>query len=199
MHPGPSLIVIFGALCGLAAAPISAYDAKAQALVFSPWIKNCLRDAEGKQTTCFIGRLVHTKCGSFVASAMLSEQAGENKKTLQVATPIAAAQRGVRVTIDQGQPMTLPPRCGGNGCTADYEAGADLVARLKQGQTLMLEAVDPADGGVRVAVPLAGFADAYDGPRATHKVTGIILGSADDAQRRAEEEKRRLAECEAGQ
>jgi invasion protein IalB len=198
MRPSPSLIGIVAVLSGLLAAPIYADDAKPQALVFSPWVKFCGSGQYGKHTTCVIGRDARTKCGSGVASAVLIEQAGESKKILRVVLPVADAQRGVRITIDQGQPATLSSHCLGNGCMGDHEASADLVVRLRQGQTLTLEAVDPVNGRMRVVLPLAGFAKAYDGPP-TEIQAFEGRGSLEDVQRRAEEEKRKLAECEAGQ
>ncbi len=157
MRPGPSLLGMIAVLSGPLAAPIYADDMKPQAPVFSSWIKNCLGGGDGKQTTCFIGRLVDTKCGSGVASAVLIEQAGESKKILRVVLPVANAQRGVRITIDQGQSATLSSQCLGNGCMWDHEASADLVVQLRQGQTLSLEAVDPADGRMRVVRAARGF------------------------------------------
>jgi invasion protein IalB len=38
-----------------------------------------------------------------------------------------------------------------------------LTDRLKHGRMLVLEAVDKANSSIRLSVPLADFADAYDG------------------------------------
>lgn len=50
------------------------------------------------------------------------------------------------------------------GCMTDYEAGKELVDKLKQGQMLLFESVDADDLPVNLRVPLAEFASAYDGP-----------------------------------
>jgi invasion protein IalB len=77
---------------------------------------------------------------------------GQAKKVLSLVLPTTAAQRGIRVTIDQDQPVVLLPHCAGDRCTADYEAAADLIARLKQGETLVLEGIDSANEQMRVTL-----------------------------------------------
>ena len=94
------------------------------------------------------------------------ERDGDTTRTLRVTLPAGVAQQpGVRITIDQGQPVARPyERCYANGCMADYESGAELVAQLKQGRTLLIEGVDAVGRPVTVTLPLTGFAEAYDGP-----------------------------------
>jgi invasion protein IalB len=45
---------------------------------------------------------------------------------------------------------------------ADYKANADLIAKLKKGPTLMIQAFDKRP--ISFALPLTDFAKAYDGP-----------------------------------
>jgi hypothetical protein len=80
-------------------------------------------------------------------------------------SPSVNTDRGVSITIDQAQPIIRPfERSYANGCTAHYEAGAELVEQLKQGRTLIIEAVDKANSPTSLSLPLAGFAATYDGP-----------------------------------
>jgi invasion protein IalB len=50
-----------------------------------------------------------------------------------------------------------------NGCMADYSADADLIEKLKKGQSLAIQAFDKARP-ISFTLPLTGFAKAYDGP-----------------------------------
>jgi invasion protein IalB len=103
---------------------------------------------------------------------VLIENAKDTKKILRVTLPTSVnTDQGVRIAIDQAQPITRSfERCYANGCMADYEAGPELVDRLKQGRTLTLDAVDTANSPISLRLPLVGFALAYDGPAQTPKV-----------------------------
>jgi invasion protein IalB len=186
------------ALACLVAAPAIAGEADLPAINYSPWIKFCLND------TCFVGRdgRSNPDCGPLVA-AVLIERTGDTKKTLRVTLPTRVnRERGVRITIDQAQAIERPyVSCFANGCSADYDAGSELLDQLRQGRTLALAAVDKANSPISVTVPLAGFADAYDGPPQEPKEFEKVFSSAKEMQawsdgiRRAEEE--RKARCEA--
>jgi hypothetical protein len=47
---------------------------------------------------------------------------------------------------------------------ADYEAGPELIDQLRHGQKLVLETADADNSPISSTLPLAGFAQAYDGP-----------------------------------
>jgi hypothetical protein len=100
------------------------------------------------------------------------ERKGEAKKKLRVTLPTGVrVDRGVRIIIDQSEPIERPyAGCFVNGCIADYDDGMELIDRLKQGRTLVLEAIDKTDSPIRLSVPLADFADAYDGEPQEPKV-----------------------------
>ncbi|MDH2380648.1 invasion associated locus B family protein [Bradyrhizobium sp. CER78] len=167
-------------------------------LTYSPWAKVCLGDA------CFVGRdgrlkIESVDCGP-VVSATLIARTGNTRKTLRVILPTRVkVERGVRIILDQAQAIERPfTSCFASGCFADYDAGPDLVDQLKQGHTLALEAIDKANSPISLIVPLAGFADAYDGPP---QETTVIELSKEEMQATSEEEKRaeeeRRARCEA--
>ena len=50
-----------------------------------------------------------------------------------------------------------------NGCMADYKADADLIEKLKKGQSLAIQAFDRGRP-ISFTLPLTAFAEAYDGP-----------------------------------
>ena len=72
---------------------------------------------------------------------------------------------GARIVIDEKEAMTAPyvvclPK---NGCMADCQADADLIEKLKKGQSLAIQAFDKGRP-MSFTFPLTGFAKAYDGP-----------------------------------
>jgi invasion protein IalB len=147
------------ALADLVAAPAAAEGARAPELIYSPWTKICIGE------TCLVGASITTECG-FVATAVLSEKAGEAKKTLRVTLPPRVnLERGVRITVDQRQP-------------------AELVDWLKQGQTLFLEGVDAANSPINQSLPLRGFAEAYDGPLVEPRVLEELKLSQKERERK---------------
>ena len=142
-------------------------------LSYSPWTKICLSE------TCFVGGdgSPVPDCGAIV-SAVLIERSGEAKKLLHVFLPPGVSrERGVRISIDQDQPNERPyAECFVRGCMAEYDGGPELVASLKNGRVLTLEAVDGANSLIRFTMPLVGFADAYNGAPQVPKVIEVTQG-----------------------
>jgi invasion protein IalB len=179
-----SIIVV----AGLFATPAASEEVNRPGLIYSPWSKMCI---EG---ICFVGMDVRSECG-LVVGAVLIEKNGETKKTLRVTLPARVnSERGVRIVVDQGQPITRPyDACVPNGCMADHEGGAELVEQLKQGQILFLEGVDAANSPINLSVPLLDFAKAYDGPR--HEPVfqeALVLSQRDFEQQKRAEEARKM-------
>jgi hypothetical protein len=54
--------------------------------------------------------------------------------------------------------------CFQNGCMSDYEATPELLANLKKGQNLVVQAINSNGAPLTLPLPLADFAKAYDGP-----------------------------------
>ena len=149
------------ALTGLLCAPAASVRAELPAPIYSPWTKTCINE------TCFIGKGARTGCANL--GAALFESAKDTKKILRITLPTSVnTDRGVRIAVDQAAPIMRPfEHCYAIGCTANYEAGAELVEQLKQGRTLAIEAIDTANSPISLSLPLAGFAAAYDGPAQT--------------------------------
>ena len=67
--------------------------------------------------------------------------------------------------IDNGQPFTAPyVICLSNGCMAEYEASDELIAKMKSGQNLHVQAINGSRQPISIPIPLADFAKAHDGP-----------------------------------
>jgi len=113
---------------------------------------------------------------------VLIERTGDTKKTLRVTVPPSVDHtRGVRIGIDQDQPIERPVgSCFANLCGAEIEGGAELIARLKRGHKLIFDAVS-ANGPMHFELPLADFSAAYDGPPQEPKVFEVQPGKLQEA------------------
>lgn len=135
-------------------------------LSYSPWTKFCTPDAQAKQV-CITAKDGRLEDGRIVVSAALIEPEGEQKKILKVMLLPLGLQisSGTRVVVDQGQPMSGPyATCFVNACFSDYEATADFVDRMKQGQSLIVQGMGVNNQVISLLVPLKDFAKPYDGP-----------------------------------
>ena len=171
-------------------------------LIFSPWTKFCLKgqEANAKQV-CFTGKDARIESGMPVVAAVLIEPESEPKKILRVTLPLGMQLvHGTRVIIDQNQPMTAPyVICFTNGCMADYEANADMIAKMKSGQGLVVQAINSTGQPISLVLPLTDFAKAYDGPPTDPKVFEEQQKKLqEELQRRADEARKKL-ESQQGQ
>jgi invasion protein IalB len=138
-------------------------------LVYSHWTKLCSTNAEaGGRTMCRIGKDGRLDSGTPMVGAVLMEVEGDARKILQIMLPLGILlPRGTRVRVDSDEQgaLVLPIIvCAGGGCMAQAEASADMVAKLKKGQNLYVQAYNMQQSVFTLAVPLADFAKAYDGP-----------------------------------
>ena len=171
-------------------------------LIFSPWTKFCLKgqDATAKQV-CFTGKDARIESGMPVVAAVLIEPESEPKKILRVTLPLGMQLvHGTRVIIDQNQPMTAPyVICFTNGCMADYESSPDMIAKMKSGQGLVVQAINSTGQPISLVLPLTDFAKAYDGPPTDPKVFEEQQKKLqEELQRRADEARKKL-ESQQGQ
>jgi invasion protein IalB len=171
-------------------------------LIYSPWTKFCLKgqEADPKQV-CFTGKDARIESGMPVVAAVLIEPDNEPKKILRVTLPLGMQLvHGTRVIVDQNQPMTAPyVICFTNGCMADYEANADLIAKMKSGQGLVVQAINSTGQPISLVLPLGDFAKAYDGPPTDPKVFEEQQKKLqEELQRRADEARKKLESQQGG-
>ena len=172
-------------------------------LIYSPWTKFCLKnqnDPNSKQV-CFTGKDARIESGMPVVAAVLIEPEGDPKKILRVTLPLGMQLvHGTRVIIDQNQPMTAPyVICFTNGCMAYYEASTDMIGRMKKGQGLIVQAINSTGQPISLALPLADFAKAYDGPPTDPKVFEEQQKKLqEELQRRADEARKKLEQQQQG-
>src|SRR4029079_10896656 len=110
--------------------------------------------------------------GQPVIAAVIIEPEGEPKKILRVTLPLGMQlAHGTRVIVDNNPPQQSPyVICFANGCMSDYEVTPDLIATLKKGQNLVVQAINSNGAPLTLPLPLAEFAKAYDGPPTDPKV-----------------------------
>jgi invasion protein IalB len=141
-------------------------------LIFTPWTRYCAKGLTEKSSeirskeVCFTASDGHLPSGQKMVIALVIESEEGDAKLLRVTLPLGVALvPGARIVIDEKDAMTAPfvvchPK---NGCMADFKSDADLIAKLKQGQSLAIQAFDKARP-ISFTLPLTGFAKAYDGP-----------------------------------
>jgi invasion protein IalB len=170
-------------------------------LIYAPWTKFCLKgqDPAGKQI-CFTGKDGRIESGQPVVAAVIIEPEGESKKVLRVTLPLGMQLvHGTRVIVDNNTPAQAPyVICFANGCMSDYEATPELIASLKKGQNLIIQAINANSQPLTLPLPLqetggGGFAKAYDGPPTDPKVFEENQRKLqEELQKRADEARQKL-------
>jgi invasion protein IalB len=165
-------------------------------LIYAPWTKFCLKgqDANAKQV-CFTGKDGRIESGQPVIAAVIIEPEGEPKKILRVTLPLGMQLiHGTRVIVDNNTPAQSPyVICFANGCMSDYEVTPELLANMKKGQNLVVQAINSNGAPLTLPLPLAEFAKAYDGPPTDPKVFEETQKKLqEELQKRAEEARKKL-------
>jgi invasion protein IalB len=178
-------------------------------LIFSPWTKFCLKGQPGQppdpnaKEVCFTGKDARVESGQPVAAAVLIEPQGADKKLLRVTLPLGMQlHHGTRIIVDNNPPQQAEyVICFANGCMSDYEASPEMLANMKKGQNLVIQAINANGAPLTLPLPLqetgGSFGKAYDGPPTDPKVFEETQKKLqEELQKRAEEQRKKL---EAGQ
>jgi len=172
-------------------------------LIYAPWTKFCLKgqDANAKQV-CFTGKDGRIESGQPVIAAVIIEPEGEPKKILRVTLPLGMQLvHGTRVIVDNNPPMQSPyVICFQNGCMSDYEVTPELLANLKKGQNLVVQAINSNGAPLTLPLPLqetggSSFGKAFDGaPTDPKQFEETQKKLQEELQKRAEEQRKKLLE-----
>jgi invasion protein IalB len=156
------------------------------------------QDANAKQV-CFTGKDGRIESGQPVIAAVIIEPEGEPKKILRVTLPLGMQLiHGTRVIVDGNPPAQSPyVICFANGCMSDYEVTPELLANMKKGQNLVVQAINSNGAPLTLPLPLqeagGSFAKAYDGPPTDPKVFEETQKKLqEELQKRAEEARKKL-------
>jgi len=171
MFGGAAAAALIGAAPAVAqklTGPAPATPVQPGRLVYSPWTKFCTTPpaTSGVPPICFTGREMLTEGGEPIAAAALIEPTGSDKKIFRVTVPAPVQLRyGTRIIIDRGDPLTAPYfTCSGDSCISDYDGGLELLAKLKAGHTLEIQAIALNEKPISLDFSLGDFAKAADGP-----------------------------------
>jgi invasion protein IalB len=197
--PAPSAQQTPPPAAGAPAAGAQPADQQVQ-LIYAPWTKFCLKgqDAGAKQV-CFTGKDGRIESGQPVIAAVIIEPEGEPKKILRVTLPLGMQLvHGTRVIVDNNPPAQSPyVICFANGCMSDYEVTPELLANMKKGQNLVVQAINSNGAPLTLPLPLAEFAKAYDGPPTDPKVFEETQKKLqEELQKRAEEQRKKLEDAQ---
>ena len=170
-------------------------------LIYAPWTKFCLKGQEaGAKQVCFTGKDGRIESGQPVIAAVIIEPEGEPKKILRVTLPLGMQlMHGTRIIIDNNQPQQAPyVICFQNGCMSDYEATPEVIAALKKGQNLVVQAINSNGAALTLPLPLVNeFAKAYDGPPTDPKEFEANQKKLqEELQKRAEEQRKKLEQSQ---
>jgi len=164
-------------------------------LMYSPWLKVCGKGPEtNNKEVCVLTKDGRLENGMPVAIVQLFEPEGE-AKVLRVTVPLGMQlQHGTRMMIDQGQPAQSPYKiCFPVGCMSDYPVTDDMIARMKKGQQIIVQAINMQGTPISLPLPLNDFAKAYDGPPTDPKVVEEQQRKLqEELQKRAEEARKKL-------
>jgi invasion protein IalB len=167
-------------------------------LIFSPWTKLCRKqnDAPYAKQVCFTRKEARNESGLLVVAADLIEPEGDtNKIIFRVTLPLGLQLiSGTRLIVDSNRPMTAPfGICFPDGCLVDYDAsGGDLIAKMKKGHGLTIQAINSTGQPISLTLPLSDFAKAYDGPPTDPKVIEEHQKLQEELQQRADEARKKL-------
>ena len=149
-------------------------DVASQQFIFSPWTKICGKDGpEGgnAKEVCAVLTEARVQSGQIAAYVSLVEPKDGSQKILRVSMPLGVRLPfGTRIMIDQGAPLQSNYLMCLAGCISDYDVKPDLLEKLKKGQTLTIQAINPGGYMISLDVPLLNFAKADDGPPTDEKV-----------------------------
>jgi hypothetical protein len=140
--------------------PVAADDSRATQLTYVPWIKLCPGD-----TDCFVSSGARGGCfpsGGGLSIIMADQEHLSLAADLATRHPLEGA---ISIQIDQGEPiLILHPECSGPSCGGKVPIDRGVFERLKRSKTITIEATDTTHRKDSVALPLAGFIQALDGP-----------------------------------
>jgi invasion protein IalB len=150
---------------------------------------------------CFTGKDGRIESGQPVIAAVIIEPEGEPKKILRVTLPLGMQLvHGTRIIVDSNAPLQSPyVICFQNGCMSDYEATPELLASMKKGQNLVVQAINANGAPLTLPLPLGEFAKAYDGPPTDPKQFEETQKKLqEELQKRAEEQRKKLEQANPG-
>jgi len=142
----------------------AANDPKAAQLTYQPWAKICVNRPDGN-SDCFISSGAKGTCQPSGGGIAVTIRDGKQRSLSINLVTKRMLDGTLAIRIDQGAHVPIPdPNCGELGCRGKLDIDTDFIERLKHSRTINVEAMTRDRQAVSLAFPLAGFAEAFDGP-----------------------------------
>lgn len=162
------------------------------------WVKACGNDpGNNNKESCITTRDLRSEAGQTLVSIGLREVKADKKKLLLVAVPPGVLlQPGMRINVDQNQPVAAKfSICFPNNCFAEADVSDAVLGQLKKGTNLLVRVFNQQGQEIGFVTKLDGFAKAYDGPPIDPKVVEEEQKRLqEELQKRAEEARKKLME-----
>lgn len=158
------------------------------------WVKLCGPDPATKKDICQTSRDLRAETGQTLASVAVREEKGGKRMLIMAIPPGMQIQPGIRIVIDEGKPVAgRYSVCFPNVCLVEAEVTDALIASMKKGQKLNLQALNVQARGVVFPVGLDGFGKSYDGdPIDPKKFQDEQTSLNEQLKKRAEEARKQL-------
>ncbi|MBX9738528.1 MAG: invasion associated locus B family protein [Beijerinckiaceae bacterium] len=154
------------------------------------WTKVCGKDPAANKEICYTTRDFGTAADQPPVLALaVYDVKGDDQRIVRLLLPVALLLRpGFRFSVDKGATQEGGFEiCFPNGCFAEAKVKGPSIDQMKKGTVMNVAVKNQANNEVTFALPLAGFAKAFDGAPIDPKVL-------EDQQKRLEQELQKRAE-----
>lgn len=160
------------------------------------WTKVCGKDEAANKEICYTTRDFGQAADQPpVLAVAIYDVKGDEQRIVRLLLPVGLMLRpGFRFSVDKGAALEGNYEiCFPNGCFAEARVKGVTLDQLRKGTILNVNVKNQANNEVVFAVPLEGFAKAFDGPAIDPKVLEEQQRALQaELQKRAEEERKRL-------
>jgi invasion protein IalB len=147
-----------------ASAAEAANDPRAPQLTYQPWAKICVDRPDGN-SDCFISSGAKGACQPSGGGIAVTIRDGKQRSLAVNLVTKRMLDGTLAIRIDRGTPIPIPdPNCAELGCRGRLDVDSTFIEGLKHSRTISVEAMTRDRQAVSLAFPLAGFAEAFDGP-----------------------------------
>lgn len=163
------------------------------------WTKVCGKDPNVKKEICYTTRdFGQNENQPPVMAVAVYDPKGEKTKVVRLLLPVGLLlQAGFRFSIDKSATQDGAFEiCFPNGCFAQAKIDPRAISRLKRGKQLNVFVKNQVGAEVAFAVPLTGFAKAFDGPPIDPKVLQAEQAALKkQLEKRAAEQRKKLEDA----
>ena len=135
------------------------------------WVKLCEKapslQEEGQELDVCLTHheRIDGNTGRVLVSAAIRQVEGKDTRSLMVMVPLGMAlPAGVQAKVDDNEPIKLKyTLCHVGGCTAETQATDEIIEQFRNGEQVVVAAMNLAGKPIGFPVPLSGFTKAYAG------------------------------------